>query len=119
MNRNNLWIHIGIAVVIVTLAAVLGQIRRWETSLKAHRSTSTGVTVTKVKDGRPQRFDTEAEVMVRFRPGVTVDEIKNIAARRNDLVEDEIEAVQGLISLNDLDDADAEATARQYAEMSD
>ena len=30
MNRNNIWIHISIAVVVMTLAAVLGQISLWE-----------------------------------------------------------------------------------------
>ena len=33
MNRKNIWIHITIAVIIITLAAVLGQIRRWQSTL--------------------------------------------------------------------------------------
>ena len=33
MNRNNIWIHIGIAVVLITIAAVLGQIDRWRAAL--------------------------------------------------------------------------------------
>ena len=40
MNRNNIWIHVGIAVVVITLAAVLGQIRLWENSLNSTKSTS-------------------------------------------------------------------------------
>jgi hypothetical protein len=32
MNRNNFWIHLGIAVVVITFAAVLGQISRWQYS---------------------------------------------------------------------------------------
>ena len=34
MNRNNIWIHIGIAVILITLAAVLGQIGRWRAALR-------------------------------------------------------------------------------------
>ena len=33
MNRSNIWIHVGIAVVVVALAAVLGQIERWKSGL--------------------------------------------------------------------------------------
>ncbi len=33
MNRNNLWIHIGLATVLIVFAAVLGQIDRWKTAL--------------------------------------------------------------------------------------
>ena len=33
MNRSNFFIHIGIAVILTTLAAVLGQIGRWKTAL--------------------------------------------------------------------------------------
>ena len=81
MNRNNIFIHIGIAVVIVTLAAVLGQIRRWETSLSSTR--------TRVESSAPVQRSSEVtranlgpELLVRFKPGVSVDEIKKIAARR-------------------------------------
>lgn len=120
MNRNNIWIHIGIAVVIVTLAAVLGQIRRWETSLRPSSTTSTP-TISKpgVTAEKRENVGREAELLVRFKPGVSLDEIKRIAARNNDLMDDEYESVRGLVSIDDLDDADAEETARQYSAMSD
>jgi len=121
MNRNNIWIHIGIAVVIVTLAAVMGQIRRWETSLRTTLPATSGSRVLppKLRIEKRERPRSEPEVLVRFKPGVTVDEIKRIAARNNDLMEDEIEAVKGLVSIDDLDDRNAEVTAGQYAAMSD
>jgi subtilisin family serine protease len=120
MNRNNIWIHIGIAVVIVTLAAVLGQIRRWETSLRSSKSTTVSVaTAPKADDAKRPTVSGEAELLVRFKPGVSVDEIKRIAARNNDLMDDEYEAVRGLVSIDDLDDADIETTVRQYAAMSE
>ena len=61
----------------------------------------------------------EPEVLVRFKPGVSLAEIKRIAARNNDVLEDEIESVKGLVSIDDKDNADAEATGEQYSEMSD
>ena len=121
MNRNNIWIHIGIAVVIVTMAAVLGQIRRWENSLRAMRNQSGDVTKTVPKPASLKRSasDSEPEVLVRFRPGVSLSQIKNLAARNNDRVEDEIESVKGLVAIDDLDNADASAVAQQYSAMTD
>jgi thermitase len=121
MNRNNIWIHIGIAVVIVTMAAVLGQIRRWENSLRAMRNQSGDVTKTVPRPASLRRSasDSEPEVLVRFRPGVSLSQIKNLAARNNDRVEDEIESVKGLVAIDDLDNADASAVAQQYSAMTD
>ena len=33
MNRNNFWIHLGIAVTLIVMAAVFGQIKRWQSAL--------------------------------------------------------------------------------------
>lgn len=118
MNRNNIWIHLGIAVVIITLAAVMGQIRKWENSVRSTRTVSDLDKKRADLDRRPVSGG-EPEILVRFKPGVTVDQIKKIAARNNDLMEDEIEAVSGLVSIDDMDNADAEALAAQYSAMSD
>jgi len=119
MNRNNIWIHISIAVVVITLAAVLGQIRSWEKML---RPTTPPVDETATR--RPSaplelHNGNEPEVLVRFKPGVSLAQIKQIAIRHHDVVDDEIESVGGLVSLDDLDDADAENTVAEYAAMSD
>jgi subtilisin family serine protease len=119
MNRNSIWIHIGIAVVVVTLAAVLGQIGRWESSLREARSTSGDAAKNNATAGPRTAGDAEPEVIVRFKSGVTLAEVKRIAARNNDLLEDEIESVKGLVFIDDLDDADAEGVAAQYSSMSD
>ena len=119
MNRNNIWIHLGIAVVLITLAAVLGQIRLWENTLRSGKSTSKDRVRSVSSDSAAgSRNSSEPELLVRFKPGVTLAQIKQIAARNNDLMEDEIEAVSGLVAINDLDDADVEQTADQYASMS-
>jgi len=117
MNRNNIWIHIGIAVILVTLAAVLGQIDRWRSALKINTSPSVRSTPMPKSVARTKE-DNEPEVLVRFKPGVTLAEIKKITAMNNDVVEDEIESVKGLTAIDDLDNADAEAVAEQYREMS-
>jgi subtilisin family serine protease len=115
MNRNNIWIHITVAVVIITIAAVLGQINRWEKSLEIG---DVRVDVTPVKRAA-RNHDPAADVLVRFKPGVSFNRIKQIAANNNDRLDDEIESVNGLVSLDDMDDADATVVAAQYAAMSD
>jgi subtilisin family serine protease len=120
MNRNNIWIHVGIAVVLITLAAVLGQIRLWENTLSSNRSTLNEPVITEpTYRGPVAGVDSEPEVLVRFKPGVSLAEIRRIAARNNDVLEDEIESVKGLVSIDDKDNADAEVTAEQYSAMSD
>ena len=125
MNRNNIWIHVGIAVVLITLAAVLGQIRIWENGLRANKSTTTDRADVRGGEQEPQRVyistrGTEPEILVRFKPGVSLAEIKRIAATHNDKIEDEIESVRGLVSIDDLDNwIDASDTAKQYSAMAE
>lgn len=119
MNRNNIWIHICIAVVLITMAAVWGQIRRWQ-SHKVNVSTERSAKTTP-KPVAPKRSNSEKEpeVLVKFRPGVALADIKKIAEKNNDRLEDEIETVKGLVSIDDLDNADAKKVAEQYAQMTD
>ena len=119
MNRNNIWIHICIAVVIITFAGVLGQIRRWQVS-PTFRTTEKSVDrVQKPVTVKRSLTESEAEVLVKFRPNVSLADIKKIAAKNNDRIEDKIETVKGLISIDDLDNADAKTVAEQYAAMTD
>ncbi len=118
MNRNNFWIHLGIAVIVITFAAVLGQISRWQfsrhTVLLEKRSNIEKPLVTKrsTKDCVP-------EILVKFRSNVSEAEIAKLAAKNNDRIEDEIESVKNLVSIDDLDNADAETVAAQYNKMTD
>ena len=116
MNRNNFWVHFGVAVVLITMAAVLGQIRNWQSKLKPVSSPQ-DTSFSKPKSLQRTTGESEPEVLVRFRPGVDLAEIRRIAARNNDRVEDEIENVKGLVSIDDLDNADPESVARLYSEM--
>lgn len=118
MNRNNLWIHIGLATVLIVFAAVLGQIDRWKTALNGPQTripAQTGRTV------KPVVTETAGapEVLVRFKPGVTLDRVREVVAANNDRLSDEIEAVNGLTVIDDVDNADAATVAAQYSAMSD
>jgi hypothetical protein len=57
--------------------------------------------------------------LVRFKPGISIDTIRQIAGRSNDRLDDEIESVNGLAFIDDLDNADPATVAEQYAAMTD
>ncbi len=117
MNRNNIWIHISIAVVLIAFAAVLGQISRWKAALQNPDRGIGAVRVFEITN-KPLSGGIP-EVLVRFKPGVSLEKIRNIASKNNDILADEIESVPGLTVIDDLDNADAEAVASQYAAMTD
>lgn len=112
MNRSNIWIHVGIAVVMVAMAAVLGQIGRWRNALHGHE-----IPADRVKRSEPIQKGAKDEVLVRFKPGVSLDRIREIAFANHDQLSDEIEAVSGLSVIDDLDDADPAFVAAQYAAL--
>jgi subtilisin family serine protease len=118
MNRSNIWIHISLVIVLVTTAAILGQIRRWQSKPFFN------VQVENVQTQKPRSTmrsvtDLQPEVMVKLRPGVKLADIKRIAARNNDRIEDKFEYVKGWVSIDDLDGAEMEAVADQYRKMTD
>lgn len=115
MNRGNILIHVGIAIVLIALAAVLGQIGRWRTALKVQDTTPKRVTKPVTKPSTPG----EAEVLVRFKQGTSLSDIKSIAAKLNDRIEDEYEYVNGLTAIDDLDNANVEDIIRQYQSLGD
>jgi subtilisin family serine protease len=115
MNRSNIWIHVGLATILVAFAAILGQMDRWRSALRQTRET-TNVTTIKpmapVTDGIP-------EVLVRFKPGTSLSEIRGVAAAHHDRLADEIESVPGLAVIDDLDNADPAAVAKEYSMLGD
>ncbi|MEO6656150.1 MAG: S8 family serine peptidase [Pyrinomonadaceae bacterium] len=118
MNRNNIWIHVGLAVVLITIAAVLGQIERLKSTLHGPDKQATTTAERTFTLGKKSTNGTP-EVLVRFKPGVTLEKIRNIAFANHDSLSDEIESVNGLSVIDDLDDADAQSVANQYAAMTD
>lgn len=102
--------------MLIVTAAVLGQIRRWQSkplvNIEVDQPSATKPNV------RGRTFDeTQPEVLVRFKEGSALHQIKKIAGRLNDRVEDEIESVKGLVSIDDLDNADPAAVAAEYRKM--
>ncbi|MEO7538677.1 MAG: hypothetical protein ABIV21_01505, partial [Pyrinomonadaceae bacterium] len=106
MNRNNIWIHVSLAVVLITIAAILGQLNRWRSALNVSDGITVGNSAHKCP-GKKAAASSVPEVLVRFKPGVSLAEIRGIAAAHNDRLMDEIESVGGLSVIDDRDDADA------------
>jgi subtilisin family serine protease len=119
MNRNNFWIHLGIAVTLIAMAAIFGQIKRWQSALDFRATENKAKPAAKPLVTKRSDKDCQPEVNVKFRANVSFAEIKKIAAKNNDRIEDEIEAVKNLVSIDDLDNMDAEKVAKQYSMMTD
>ena len=88
MNRNNIWIHIAVAAVLITFAAVLGRIDRLRTSLHQTPASMPAVSAPAPPPAKQLEINNEAEVMVKFKPGVSLDSIRSLAAKNHDVVED-------------------------------
>ena len=120
MNRNNFWIHLGIAVVLIGFAAIIGQVVRLDTMFRQPTTVSEPPKLTPkpiaVKRSNNER---EPEVLVKFRPDVSLAEIKKVVMKNNDQIEDIFQQEKGWFSIDDLDNADAQTVAEQYAQMSD
>jgi subtilisin family serine protease len=101
------------------MAAVFGQIRNWRTTLKMSNNNHGMKSTPKPRAAQRSSAELVPEVLVKFRPEVSLAEIKKLAARNNDTVEDEIESVKNLVAIDDLDGLDAKKVAEQYGQMSD
>lgn len=118
MSRNKFVLQVALAVFLVLIAALAGQLR------KVQRECRSAV---RIMPGSPEpyvvfdpnqvdetRENGAPEVLVKFRPGVSANMINEITARLNDRVEDEIESVPGLAAVDDLDNVEAESIAAEY-----
>jgi thermitase len=122
MNRNNIWLHLAIASGLILVAALAGQVHKWQTQLKTSRQ-SPSWTQQAAKEnsdyadetsGESNRGTAKAEVLVRFHSGTTQQLIEKIAERLNDQVEDRIESVDGLEVIEDEDGKSADDVVAQY-----
>src|SRR5258708_32166541 len=92
---------------------------RWKAALNVPNSESPRRVEKIVKLDKTDARSTP-DVLVRFKPGVSLDRIRAIAAANHDVLEDEIESVSGLSVIDELDDAeDAQTVADHYAAMTD
>lgn len=123
MNRQNIRIHLGLAFSLIFLALVVGQVRRWELQ-SAENSSSVSLTAAKNNGKKACAMsrsaqEREPEVLVKFRSNVSLAEIRKIADRNNDRVEDNFEFVNGLVAIDDLNGQTKEEVAADYSQLKD
>ncbi|CAN5520167.1 hypothetical protein BH20ACI3_BH20ACI3_09380 [soil metagenome] len=118
MNRNKFILQISLAIFLILIAALAGQLRKvqkeWRSAVRIMPGASEPYVVFDPNQIDDMRENSAPEVLVKFRPGVSGDAITKIASRLNDRVEDEIESVSGLAAIDDLDNIEAELIAAEY-----
>ncbi|MDX6385128.1 MAG: hypothetical protein QOK48_2701 [Blastocatellia bacterium] len=122
MSRNNIWVHLTIALALIMIAAFAGGVRHWQrTTHPPSQIISNPQRTSDPTQTSPTSDDDKelTEVLVRFRPGTTRETIERITANFNDEVEDRIEAVDGLEVIEDEDGRDAESVLAQYRALSE
>jgi subtilisin family serine protease len=117
MSRNNIWVHVTIALALILIAAFAGGIRHWKKAME--RSSQLVPYPKQQPDDRENQADDEddadkVEVLVRFRAGTTREIIDRITRQFNDEVEDRIESVDGLDVIADEDGQSAADVVAQY-----
>ncbi|HLM58163.1 MAG TPA: S8 family serine peptidase [Pyrinomonadaceae bacterium] len=125
MNRRNYVPHLALAGFLILLAAVAGQLSRWEWNsydddddvvIKREEAAKREAPAA----GAPDLLEPdEPEVLVRFRPGTSRERIEQLAAGMNDRVEDEVESVTGLYGVDDQDGRPAAEVAAQYSGLAE
>ena len=91
MNRNNFKWHLAIAVLIIGVAALLGQVRKWSARLGSVAGSKISVPAPPSPVAARTAADGEPEVLVKFKPNVGLAQIKSIVRAKNDRVEDVVE----------------------------
>lgn len=123
MSRNKTIMAVALVLILVLGFAFIAQVRKLQRQLrssvhivptesKSREDVTGGLSQDAVSAGRP-------EVLVKFRAGVSHEVISEITTRFNDRVQDEIEAVPGLIVIDDPDDAEAAALVAQYQPLAE
>jgi thermitase len=118
MNRNKFILQIALAIFLILIAAFAGQLRKvqkeWRSAVRIMPGAPEPYVVFDPNQIDETRENSEPELLVKFRPGVSGDAINKITAGLNDRVEDEIESVSGLAAIDDLDNLEAESIAAEY-----
>lgn len=128
MNRRNYTVHLALAALLILLAMVVGRVRRWDwshvsaprVSVRVETPVSRGSDVDEsnaAADSFGEERGYEHEAIVRFKPGVSEERIEAIVSRQHDRVEDEIEAVDGLVAVEDLDGEATDQIVRDYSSL--
>ncbi|HEY0004650.1 MAG TPA: S8 family serine peptidase [Pyrinomonadaceae bacterium] len=116
MNRQNFIKHLALAVIILLVAAFVGQLRRMNHNWRTARP-RLGPYVWQNeprKETAVEVDEQQARVLVRFKPGTSLRDVASIAGSHHDILKDEIESVNGLTIIEDEDGLDAESVAKEY-----
>jgi subtilisin family serine protease len=121
MNRNNFFIHLALALVLILVAAFAGQLSRWRKQWKPpHVVPATDKkqpgTVDEIALNETRSFGAP-EVLVKFKSGVSDEAIEALTARLHDHVEDRLENADGVAAIDDLDNAGAESIVAEYSKL--
>lgn len=121
MNKEKFVGRLVIALVFVMIAAIAGQVRRMDNKehgkllvVSSTHESAEGINCGGL--GQSYKWD-EPEVLVRFKPSLSEEDIDDLTSGLNDAVEDRIEAVNGLTAIDDLDNRDPAMVAAQYREL--
>src|SRR5215212_11513085 len=118
MKGRNYTVHFALAASLVLFAALAGQVSRWESKRTKFVLRTVPPRARTVEPPRVlESFRGDADVLVRFRAGVSEERKQAIAAGLNDRVEDEIESVEGLTAVDDLDGERVEEIVQEYAKL--
>ncbi len=122
MNRTRSITYVAVALVFVLAIAFAYQFRQLQRRLR----TSVNIIPSEPKSRDAQMgmandvaVLARAEVLVKFREGVSEQTIAELTARLNDQVLDNIESVPGLTTIDDRDNADPTATVAQYRALAE
>jgi subtilisin family serine protease len=122
MNRNNFFIHLALALVLVLVAAFAGQLTRWRKQWKNQvrivpaTEKKKPLTAEEIALSETRNFGSP-EVLVKFKSGVSSEAIDALTARLHDRVEDRLENTDGWDAIDDLDNADAASIVAQYSQL--
>jgi subtilisin family serine protease len=121
MNRNNIFIHIALALVLVLVAAFAGQLNKWRKNWRPARfvpveEKKKAMTVEDISLSETRSLGAP-EILVKFKSGVTQNAIDRLVAERNDRVEDRIENIEGWEAIDDFDNADAATLVKEYQQL--
>jgi thermitase len=129
MNRQNFLGHLALALTLIVLAGFAGQIKRWQGERSYTPRARVGFDYNTVRERMREEIEVldeaeesesgNAEVLVRFRPGTSLERIKTLARMNNDRFEDEYENVKNLVALEDEDGMTAEEVAAEYRSLPD
>lgn len=116
MNRQNFLPHLALALTFILIASFAGQLKRTSQNWHSHGRGAERRFKGRITPLIPKRAN-EADVLVRFRSGVTLAQVEAIAGNLNDHVEDNVEFVSGLAAIDDDDGLAAEQVAEQYRSL--